>query len=401
MNSITTFVQNSLAYADFTAGDAEAAEKFAKIIYRQIELANYIFKNVSAPFLTFSTQLKDACTMFESVKIFGSIKMFIVPEKNGHYLLTNPDNSWQKCVDRIMLLGHNAFKFAKGLNKFGFIELGVMAKNVIGQLPIFTLVMDAFIVGSSAFSTWDTAAFGLPNARKEASKAKEKLEKWQGRLAAIEFLEIGHADEAKKFSDRYFGKLEAVNKKIDSLAFDAVAAEVRIAELERPLAEYQTTPELEAAKAALAETNQNLKKAEAERDALLPYIERINAQDWKGLAAILKEKATLPMRIVNQAWKDRKEDDTLSRVDFKVRKWEVLKTNAKIDTDKAWIRIANAVGKIVVVGLALAFSAMNLWVLPSFIAINLIGTAVDSIGWSKFVTDRFYKNVTEPKAIRV
>lgn len=402
MTSLTTNIHNGLEYSNFTATEAEPFEKALKIVDRGIQLAQLITGTVSTPFLTLSSQLKDACTVLESVKIFGSIKMFIVPEKNGHYLLTNPDNSWQKCLDRVSLLAHNAFKFVKGLNKFGFVQLGVMAKNVIGQLPIFTLVMDSFIVASSAFSTWDTFAFGLPKAHGEASEAQAKLDKWQGRLAAIEYLKTGHADEAKKISDRYLKKFEEIDNKITSLTFDQIAAELKIAELQRPLSvEYQTTPELEETKAVLAEANKGLKQAEAAKNALLPYIELINNQEWKGLAAILEEKANRPMRIINQAWTDRKEDDAVSRVDFKIRKWEAMKTNAKINTNKAWISIANAIGKIVVVGMALAFSALNLWVLPSLIAINLVGNTVDAIGWTKFATTKFYRNVTVPNAIRV
>ena len=401
MNNIATHFKNGLDYATFTASRAEPLEKAAKLIYRQIELANLILKNVSAPFLNLSSQLKDACTVFETVKIFGNIKMFIVRERNGNYLLTNPQNSWQKKVDRVTLLCHNTFKFVKGMNKFGFVQLGVMAKEVIGKLPIFNLAMDGFIIASSFFGAWDSIGLGIPSVHKKRDDANQKLEKWETRLAKIELLKAGDPNEGRLFSETYTKKYDGYTNLIDQLTTEVASLEAKIAELSPCQEECQPSKELEAAQAKLSKIRKDLAKAEGDKSALEPRIEMIRNQDWKGLAQDLEAAAKRNVVIVNAGWKENAEDNKISNVDFKIRKYEAAKANAKIDTNKTWLKIANNIGKIAVVALALVLTATNFWVFPTFVAINVVGSTVDSIGLTKILTDEFYKNITEPRAFAI
>src|SRR5262245_36587323 len=110
IRNIPNHLRNGVEYAAFSATHAEPLEKVAKVAYRLIETLNVIFNGLSKPFLTLATELKDACTVFETVKVFGNIKLFVLPQKhNGKYLFNDPATSWQKIADRVTLLAHNAF----------------------------------------------------------------------------------------------------------------------------------------------------------------------------------------------------------------------------------------------------------------------------------------------------
>lgn len=401
MNINTSCLSKGLEYAEFTAKRAEPLEKFAKMIYRYIDLAGLFFGKVSAPFETFASQLKEACTAYEMVKVFGNIKMFIVREKNGEFLLTNSENSWQKKADRVTLLCHNTFKFVKGLSKFGFVKLGIMAKEVIGKLPIFNLAMDGFIIASSAFSTWDSVAFGLPKAFGKTADANESLDKWRKRLASIEWLKVGEPKECANVAQHYLTKFDTLNAKIESLTLQAATAEEKVAQVKTGLEAYQITKALVSAENNLKKIQTELKQAEKARSAVEPRIELIKNQDWRGLAESLEANAKRQMVIVNAGWKEKPEDLKMSNVDFKIRKYEAAKENAKIETNKTWLKIANAIGKIAVVALAMVLTATNLWIFPTLVAIAVVGNTVDTIGWAKFVADEYYKNVTEPIAVAI
>lgn len=392
-------LRNGVEYAAYTATHAEPLEKVAKVVYRAIESLNVIFNGLSKPFLTLATELKDACIVFETVKIFGNIKMFVLPQKNGTYIFNDKETSWQKLTDRVTLLAHNAFKFVKGLSKFGFVELGVMAKNVIGKLPIFTLAMDTLIITSSFFSTWDTVAIGLPEARKHSKKADGKLEKWEYLRAGISFLRIGDAIDRAKFETAFKAKAERVVKKLDKHANKAAACEQKKAQLTTELKTVEgVKPRREAAirqELAKLETDSivtaaKIKKLENSGAKVAARLDKLEKGQFKELADELyaqAERVYEVKRIVDGKEKTEK----MACVDFKLHKWTVKKENAKIESNKAWLSIANAVGKIAVVALALVLTAADIWVAPALLSLFILGIAVDSIGWTKIMTTEYYK----------
>jgi hypothetical protein len=106
-------------------------------------------------------------------------------------------------------------------------------------------------------------------------------------------------------------------------------------------------------------------------------ISKIAARDCRGLAADL-EKAD---------------------ANFKLKKWEVRKANAQQEKTKVWVRIANAVGKIGVVTLALSLLAASVIAapVPAF-TLLFIGTIIDSIGLTKILIEEFWKPKPLPKA---
>lgn len=400
VRNVADHLRNGVEYAAYTATHAEPLEKVAKVVYRIIESLNVIFNGISKPFLTLATELKDACIVFETVKIFGNIKMFVVPnQKNGKYLFNDPATSWQKLTDRVTLTAHNAFKFVKGLNKFGFVELGVMAKNAIGKLPIFTLVMDALIVTSSFFSTWDSVAIGLPKARKDGKNADKHLNKWEYYRAGVSFLRIGDAIDRAKFETAYKHKAEKIANNLVKQRQDASTFEQKKAQLSAELEAVEgIKPRREAAiKRELAnlETKSivaaaTIKKLENSGERVAARLDKLEKGQFKELADELSasaERIYEVTRIVDGKEKTEK----MARVDFKLHKWTVVKENAKIEQNKTWLRIANAVGKIAVVALALVLTAADIWIAPALLSLFFLGMVVDSIGWTKFVTDEYYK----------
>jgi hypothetical protein len=406
VRNIAGHLRNGAEYAAFTATHAEPLEKVAKVVYRIIESFNVIFSGLSKPLLTLATELKDACTVFETVKIFGNIKMFVVPnQKNGKYIFNDPDTSWQKLADRVTLLAHNSFKFVKGLSKFGFVELGVMAKNAIGKLPIFTLVMDTLIVTSSFFSTWDSVAKGLPKGRQDNKEAEEHLNKWEYRRAGIYFLKAGDSIVRAKFEMAFKKKAEDVATKLDeqkniassleqkkatlSVELDAVEGikPRREAAIRRELGEIETKSIVAAA---------TIKKLENSGAKVAARLEKLEKGQFKELADELSAQAER-LYNVTRIVDGKEKTEKMSCVDFKLHKWTVKKENAKIEQNKTWLNIANAIGKIAVVALALVLTAVDVWIAPTLLSLFILGIVVDSIGWTKFMTAEYYKGKAIPR----
>jgi hypothetical protein len=278
--------------------------------------------------------------MFDTLKFFGSSKNLICPDEKGKYLLTNPENSWQKCADRVALTIHTGFKTFKGMNKFGFVSLGQMAKNAIGHLSIFQLVMDGFILASNVFGLWDSVKYGLPKANKKIKEASEKIDEWEQRPYAIELLKAGDKLELQTFQEHYEAKATELHKQLNKAEGKQKAA------------------------------------IQAKLEKIDSRIAKIAANDFAGLAVDL-EKANIPL---------------------KQKKWEVCQYNAKQEHTKVWIKIVGAICKIAVISLALVLIATNMWAAPYALSLLALGNITDSIGLTKIVLDKFWKPEPLPVA---
>lgn len=326
-------LEQSLEVTAYLVNNTEPLDKVTKIVLRCINAANIIRGSLSESMANFNEQLINASLMFDTLKFFGNAKNVIAPDEKGRYLLTNPENSWQKCADRVTLAIHTGFKTFKGLNKFGFVSLGCMAKNAIGKLPIFQLVMDSFILASNVFGLWDSVAYNLPKANTKVKDANEKLDKWQQRSYAIELLKAGDELELQTFREDYEAKAAALRQQL-------VAAE--------------------GSKAVTLKAK--LEKVDAR-------IAKIAANDFTGLAADLEK----------------------TNIALKQKKWEVCQHNAQQEHTKVWIKIANAICKIVVISLALTLIATNMWAAPYALSLIALGNITDSIGLTKIILDAFWK----------
>lgn len=374
VNNIGQGFQKSLEVTAYAVDSAEALEKIAKIAERIIRVVGVLAEGLSTAVSNFGSQLKDTIIVFETLRFIGVLKLLTVPGPNGKYFLTDAANSWMKRADRVTLAFHCAFKTVKGLNKFGFVDLGVMAKDAIGKLPIFVLVMDSFILASSFFSSWDNIAVGLPKARKKIAEANAKIDKWEYRPTAIALLKANDEIERKFFESKYDAKAKELHAKIEGLEKKVRLNDDKLAKAETSDLTQEAQDKIVAACAVeKKKLNAEITKASAKLVTVDDRIAKIAARDCRGLAEDLEKADT----------------------NFKVRKWEVCKSNGKQDESKVWIRLANAVGKIAVVVLALTLTAVNVWTAPFMLSLLFLGIVVDSIGLSKILLEEFWK----PKAI--
>lgn len=378
-NSIATKITEIGA---FTVKNADPAEKVAKIAYRAIDSALIITHTVSKPWSNLSTELKDSATIFESLKVFGALKMIACPDAQGRYFLTNSQNTWQKRADRLTLLAHTSFKTVKGLSKAGFVNLGVMSKEVIGRLPAFTLAMDSFIVLSSIFGWWDTMIVGLPKANESIARDEDKLAKWEYRPLAIAYLRIDDETEKTAFKNKYMLKAQSLEKLLKVNADKVLLKEEKIKEIE----EDKTCTPAER-EAVILSCRSSIQKFEKEANVLLQKQKKNDARLEK---------------IETNNWKDLIEDLTKQQIygqGGKINKWEVVKHNDQIAKNKSWLKIANSVGKIAVVTFALTLTSLfgAAWAVPFALSVLALGIVVDSLGLVKILYDEFGKPLPIPK----
>lgn len=356
-----TTVQALAKWSGFIATNAESLEKVAKITDRIIGIEAAVFDSIPAPLRTFNSQLKDAIVVFETLKIVGSIKDLCCPQENGKYMLLDSSHTWQRRLDRVCLLVHNVFKHIKGLAKLGLMELGALAKNAIGKLPIHTLVMDGFIILSSIFGIWDSIIKGLPHSHKEISKAELNVAKWKSRALAIELLAAGHDEPLKNFKERYEAEAAAIAK--------------NLAGLQKKMSQADAT--LDSKDADL------VAKLEAKQAKVAKRLAKIEVNDCKGLAVELTPQTT-------------KGSDGKTLIDRKIIKWSAVEKKAQVSENKSWLRIASNIGKIIVVTFALIVTATNMWTLPFVLSVLALGIIVDSIGLVKLLYDEHAKELFPP-----
>lgn len=351
--------------AAFAVTHPEPIEKIAKIVNSTINIAGAIAGNLPKAFSNLSYQLKDAVTIFESIKIVDSIKLLCCPDENGKYFLANSKNTIQKRLDRVCLAVNSCFKTVRGLNRAGFVKLGIMAKNAIGKLPIFTLVMDAFILLSSVFSAWDSFIDGLPKGRAKIAAAKAKLEKWEQRPADIEKLKVNDAATLDAFKKKYANKLQDITKKLN-------AAKQQLANKQNELGLMSESAEIDKLQAEISAIENKYEKINSR-------LQMIVAKDGAGLAYDLEKQ-------------------NITGYGGKIHKWEVVEKNAHIPQNKNWMRVANSIGKIAIVALALTMAAIygNALALPIALTILILGTVVDSMGLTKILYDEFAKGTPVP-----
>lgn len=353
-NNIGNGIESTIKMAAFTATHAEPLEKIVKILERTININAALTGVMSKPMKALSTELRDAATLFETVKIFGTIKQFVSRDKEGKYFLTNSHNTWQRRADRVCLAFHNVFKTIKGLNRAGFVELGIMAKNAIGKLPVFVLLMDSFIMLSSFFGTWDSLSDGIPKAEKKINHADAKLAKWQFRKEAIAQLSTKHVVDLSNFETDFRGKKERITH--------------TLAAKEKALGEANSSK-------ATEKLSKEIEKLQAQQQKYDTRLEKIASHDCKGLAEELAK----------------------TKIDGKIRKWEVMRENANIPLNKNWLRVANNVGKIAIVAWAMLCTVLNTWSLPFYLSVLVVGVIVDSMGITKMLYDEFAREKPLPR----
>ncbi|HEV8051217.1 MAG TPA: hypothetical protein VGP47_01895, partial [Parachlamydiaceae bacterium] len=105
-------------------------------------------------------------------------------------------------------------------------------------------------------------------------------------------------------------------------------------------------------------------------------------------------------KIAERNCKGLAEDLEKTNANFKLKTWQVKKSNAVQARTKVWFNIANAVGKFAVVVFALVVAATNAFtVLPVALSLLAMGIVVDSIGLTKILLTDLWKPQTLPKQV--
>lgn len=374
-------IVDGLEVASWAMTKNEPLEKVAKITGRVIEMAAIIFDGISAGLANFGSQIKDNVIVLETLRLIGATKLLFTPqERNGKYFLADSDNSWQKRVDRVNLFFHCCFKSYKGLNRFGFASLGVMAKEVIGKLPVFQLTMDSFMLVSCFFSAWDSIGVHYPRALKAISEADRKLEKWESRPMEISFLKANIEEECTHFEPRYQAKVVELNARLEKLEKDARLNEDKLLKA----TEQNSLPEAEQKKIISACSN--------EKKRLASEINKVHQKQLQNDERLAK-LATGDLKGLAQ---DLERQD----VDLKLKQWEIRKANGKQKQTTIWLRVANSVSKFAAIILALTLVATNHWTVPATAALLVMGIVADSIGLSKLLAEEFWKDKAIPRKLQ-
>lgn len=383
LNNATAAAQAGIHYSAYTVTHSEPLLKALKITNRFIEGAAVI-TNISKAFNALSSHLKDTILFIDSVRVFGVIQLLSCPDENGKYFLTNSQITWQKRADRVNLLFHCTFKSMKGLIKAGFMKYGFMAKEVIGKLPLFHLTMDSFILLSSGFGIWDTMVNpkGFPVIQKKMAFDEAKIAKWNNRLREIDLLRINDEPTRLAFAKKYEKKSLDINKILEDNTQKILLRKDKINEVKGC---QDPEVSVDQQNKIVKECSATINKLELERNAILEKqlkndsrLEKIYARDCKGLADDLAKQ---PIK------------------EYKIKKWETQKQIDSVSNNKNKVRLANNIGKITIVSIALIFTAIlgNFWTAPYILTVLAIGIAVDSIGLTKLLYEQFAKAPVLPK----
>lgn len=377
MNAINNMVNKTnekfsygLDVIAFIVTHNEPLEKFAKITGRILSISEVILNGLSATFANFHAQLTDTIIIFESLRFIGATNL-LVSQKNGKFFLADPENSWQKRLDRVNLFFHTGFKSFKALNKFGFVSLGVMAKEVVGKLPIFTLTMDSFMLGSCFFSTWDSLGINLPKARNKIAEANSKIAKWESRPTEIMYLKANIESECTLFETKCKAKAVELNARLEELEKKTRLNEDKLlkANSESHLPKTAQEKIISDCSAESLILSRDIEKVHKKQQKIEDRLTKIAVGDFISLAEDLEKKD----------------------VDLKLKKWEVCKANGKQEQSKILLRVANAVAKFSAIILALTLVATNIWTVPTLLTLSIVGGVTDSIGLTKILIEEFWK----------
>jgi hypothetical protein len=376
VNYVYQKFQTGLGWCAFSAVKVEPLEKVSKIGYKFIDLVALIRGSISSPLELLSSRLKVASDMFESIRFFDSMKTLVCPNEKGVYFFQDKTVTWQKRADRVFLAAHTGLKMVNGANKFGLINLGMVAKYSIGHLPIFKLTYDSFIILSSFFGNWD-AINSLPKAQKNLALANEKIDKWEYRETLIDLIRAQDQIEIDEVLQRYSAKASEAGQALDKLEVKAQKYSKKLKEL----AAQSDAPVTE--------------KSIQEKEILWAKAQKV-AAEFDKMAAVKQKAEGRIFKIAQKDYESLADELAQKDRDFKVRKWEARKDKAEVDQTKCWLKIASAIAKIAVVTLALVFTAINLWTLPAAIAVTALGLLSDSTGYVKILYENHRKPKPEP-----
>lgn len=133
----------------------DALEKFSKVAYRIIGIAEIITKEISHSWILVSQQFKDLVFIIESSRFFVVANPVLFPDKNGETFFKK--NTLVKCCERVSLTFHTFLKMVYGGVRVNLLNLGKYGKYAIGNVTVFRTMIEVSILSYYFFATWNSA----------------------------------------------------------------------------------------------------------------------------------------------------------------------------------------------------------------------------------------------------
>ena len=163
-------VQGAARGFGFIVGNGAALSKTVKValpIFKLIQIAVPGAEGVKS----FADMLSTVKSFFSGLSLFNRGNEFLAP---GEFVKMRK-KGWQKVVSRVNLTFGNAMSLATFLDKVNLIQLGKIATFAVGNIPVFKLIHDSFIVISSGLGIW-SSALDVKKADEKEGNAKKWLE---------------------------------------------------------------------------------------------------------------------------------------------------------------------------------------------------------------------------------
>lgn len=373
--------QTSLEILGFMAEKSEAVQRTGKVTFRMIDLFNN-HVSLSAGILELNSRLKTCVEMIEFFETFSRFhELFSIDKKGQSFFQAN---SWQKIADRVLLTIHSVFKSMGFLSRVGLLALGRLATYTVANIPLLRVIVDGAYVGSSVFSLWDNTN-KIIGYRGEIKKANYKIDKWIHRPVVLDKLRAGDPVEVAKMQKKYADHSNTITTALKGYEADLNKAKEHIRTLEicdkdSPVLPEELTERMRKEKKSIEDLlvdykdkEQNIAgtiaKAEAELNKYEERLSLIQSKDYNGLADEL---------------------DKMSQA-YKLKKWEVIKSNQGVGITKSCWGIANKVGKIAVISFAACMTIFSLSTMPFLDGVLILGVVAESTGLVKMLLDHFYK----------
>jgi hypothetical protein len=311
----------------------ESLEKVIKNSHRAIDITTTVTQISDGTLIEISTSFKSSIEFLESIRIIGSLKLLLVPQKNQKYFLFDPANNTYKKCDRLLLAAHTACKSMRTLNKWKLIDLGRVAKVKVGaHLTVFHLVTDNLMIGSSLFGLWDLS-IKLKKFTQKYHNLERKITKWIDMPSSLDLIKSGDQPTIQHFQNKCERKIEQLKLKLINQAPE---------EKKQPIAKLKST----------------LDKCQNRLDA-------IKHRDYTRLEAAF----------------------SIKELRCKLARYNKEQKVYASQSTSLYLKVASSVAKIFVITMALTLTAINLWSSIPLITLLSLGIIADTLGLVKIMQE--------------
>lgn len=309
-----------------TVTNIEGLEKFNKFVIAGVELTKFFYQHIPEPVLELTSHLKVFVEVVGACEIITRIREWIVPESPGvpgkeKPFWRNPGTSKTRILSKAILTVGKFLETLVVLDKYKLINLGAFAASV-ARVPIFFFVrfLPPLSVIKDVFILSSAALAVVDNSRK-CRTAHAQISK--------NTLKLKKWKIKKELSEKLAKKADQVEQ--------------------------------------LQQSYFEVKRKGMSKKA------RMDPETEKQLQAEWKELLSKPL-----------DEKRISKIDYKVEKWDITKRNNHTNQKRALISIAFDIGKIACISLsfaALAFAPAGAPLVGTLVTFGFITAA---LGYYRF-----------------